>query len=124
MNDTICPTCGNDYYPFRFCPNDHRGMEDKGFTAEAAVARAIEPDFDTPPEAVIPDDVQPFLDWLQIGYSAGWIAPPTCETHHGSPMRPWEEAEFEDGGDPCILTARIWRDGFEHTDPSTPVEVG
>ena len=35
MSDvTICPTCGYDYSPFRYCPNDHRGMEDKGISAE------------------------------------------------------------------------------------------
>lgn len=39
MSDsTICPTCGNDYHPFRYCPNDHRGMEDKGIASEAVPA--------------------------------------------------------------------------------------
>ena len=34
MATNICPTCGEDYSPFRYCPNDHRGMEDKGISTE------------------------------------------------------------------------------------------
>lgn len=54
-----------------------------------------------------------FVAWLETGVAAGWVSLPDCSTHQGIPMRPREEAEFEDGHDPCIITMRVWRDGYK-----------
>lgn len=51
---------------------------------------------------------QDFYDWLEKGYAAGWISDVVCATHHGLPNTPQEEAEWEEGYDPCITAVRIW----------------
>lgn len=58
-------------------------------------------------------DFDTYLAWLEFGIKAGWIAKPVCETHENVPLRDWEEAEIEEGADPCILVARVWMDGYE-----------
>lgn len=41
-------------------------------------------------------------EWLQKGIDAGWITEGFCMTHDGDPyMTEEEEAEWEEGGDPC-----------------------
>jgi hypothetical protein len=41
--------------------------------------------------------------WLYIGYKAGWVSLPYCQTHDGGWEYMSEETrqEWEDGGDPC-----------------------
>lgn len=56
-------------------------------------------------------DEQQFLDWWEAGIKAGWVSDGVCMTHNSVPMTAEEEAEFEDGYDPCIGIIRIWR-GF------------
>ena len=51
--------------------------------------------------------------WLAHGITHKWISDPYCSIHEGEPLRDWEEDEFEDGGDPCILAVRLWKDGYE-----------
>jgi hypothetical protein len=57
---------------------------------------------------------QQFEEWLQRGLDAKWIAMPDCATHNATPLRAWEEHQFEEGYDPCIIVARLWRDGYQH----------
>ena len=49
-----------------------------------------------------------FETWLEIGIRAGYVSPPVCTTHDGIPMSITEEAEFEDGSDPCIHMMRCY----------------
>jgi hypothetical protein len=59
-----------------------------------------------------PVDNEPidFEAWLRTGYENGWIGVPVCETHDGVPMSEAEDAEFSDGGDPCIHILRLYDD--------------
>jgi hypothetical protein len=50
-----------------------------------------------------------FWDWYTIGVDKGWITAPFCSTHDGG-TEFWtdeEQAEWEDGGDPCMTVARV-----------------
>ena len=41
-------------------------------------------------------------EWMEFGIQQGWITEPFCYTHDGDPyMTAEEEAEWEEGGDPC-----------------------
>ena len=51
-----------------------------------------------------------FDEWIEEGYIRGWIGPPVCDTHDGTPISEAEFAEFEDGGDPCIHVIRLYED--------------
>jgi hypothetical protein len=46
--------------------------------------------------------------WLKQGYDKGWISEAFCSTHDGVPWDEEEEAEWEDGGDPCALCFRFY----------------
>ena len=46
-------------------------------------------------------------EWLKIGIEEGFCSPPLCSTHDGMPMTEEEDADFEDGGDPCIPAVRL-----------------
>ena len=46
-------------------------------------------------------------EWLSFGIVHGYCSPLVCQTHDGVPMSEEEEAEFEDGGDPCIPVVRL-----------------
>lgn len=48
-----------------------------------------------------------FNDWVKLGFDAGWVGPPICETHDGLPLTEAEEAEFE-YNDPCIHILRLY----------------
>ena len=51
---------------------------------------------------------QAFEDWLDYGLDNGWVTPPFCNTHDGDPyMSQEEEAEWEDGGDPCMFVIKL-----------------
>lgn len=51
-----------------------------------------------------------FDEWIEEGYIRGWIGPPVCDTHDGTPISETEFAEFEEGGDPCIHVIRLYED--------------
>lgn len=75
-----------------------------------------------PPEISFEDvareyEDEQFLAWVDQGLSAGWLSEPVCMTHDTVPLRPWEEDEFDEGLDPCVLVARVWRDGLEDYNP-------
>lgn len=44
--------------------------------------------------------------WLEVGLRRGFIGPPVCSTHDGTPMTEEEDLEFCEGGDPCIFVIR------------------
>jgi hypothetical protein len=65
------------------------------------------------PDAPAPDPVVPtidFDDWLRLGMDNGFVGPPICETHDGTPTSEAEDDEFDDGDDPCIHVLRLYRD--------------
>jgi len=74
----------------------------------------MEPDTTPPSEELDVYEQEQFEDWLKVGIEAKWISVPDCTTHNGFPMRDWEEDQFEQGYDPCIVATRIWRDGYQH----------
>jgi hypothetical protein len=46
--------------------------------------------------------------WLDYGVQQGWVSNPFCSTHDPAPeLSEWEEAEFENGGDPCIIVLKV-----------------
>lgn len=54
--------------------------------------------------------MEDFELWLKHGVEKGWCGPAVCETHDGLPMSEPEEAEFNDGSDPCIHIVRLYED--------------
>ena len=47
-------------------------------------------------------------EWMEFGISKGWITEPFCYTHDGDPyMSEEDEAEWEEGGDPCSPVAKF-----------------
>ncbi len=53
-------------------------------------------------------DVLDFRSWLDTGIGNGWIEEPVCYHHDALPSTPEEEAEIDEGGDPCMLVIRLW----------------
>jgi hypothetical protein len=51
-----------------------------------------------------------FSEWLQEGLTLGFVGPAICHTHDGLPLSEAEDAEFENGGDPCIHILRLYED--------------
>ena len=52
-----------------------------------------------------------FDEWLEIGMKEGYCSSPVCNTHDGLPSSEEEDAEWEDGGDPCVPAVRLfWHD--------------
>jgi hypothetical protein len=49
-----------------------------------------------------------FDEWLQIGVDNKWCGPAVCSSHDGIPMSEGEEAEWEDGSDPCHHIVRLY----------------
>jgi hypothetical protein len=50
-------------------------------------------------------------EWYLYGIKKQWITPPFCYTHDGDPyMTPEEEAEWDEGGDPCMLIIKLIED--------------
>lgn len=50
-------------------------------------------------------------EWIDFGVANEWISRPYCGTHDVTPMTPEEEAEWDDGSDPCSVLVRVWVDG-------------
>jgi len=49
-----------------------------------------------------------FGEWLRLGIDKGWVSDPFCTTHGVDPwMSEEEQAEWEDGGDPCCHVVRL-----------------
>jgi hypothetical protein len=64
------------------------------------------------PDAPNPDPVVPtidFDDWVTQGMESGFIGPPVCQTHDGTPTTESEDEEFEQG-DPCLHVLRLYPD--------------
>jgi hypothetical protein len=51
-----------------------------------------------------------FEEWLAYGHGMGWVGAPLCLMHDGLPMTASEEAEIDDGGDPCVHGLRLYED--------------
>lgn len=49
-----------------------------------------------------------FEEWLKTGRDNKWISSPVCSTHDGIPMTETENAEWEEGGDPCAHVLRLY----------------
>jgi len=48
------------------------------------------------------EEIAEAAEWLQKGIDKGWVSDGFCYTHDGdSYMTEEEEAEWEEGGDPC-----------------------
>lgn len=63
-------------------------------------------------------------EWLEYGWSKGWITPPVCYTHDGLPTTESEMDEWNEGSDPCIHIVRLYEDQeqrrqVESNDPPT-----
>ena len=53
-------------------------------------------------------NIDEFQIWFNNGVERGWISDVVCATHDGIPsISEEEEAEWEDGGDPCQFVVRI-----------------
>ena len=48
-----------------------------------------------------------FLSWLRLGMKNGWIGPPVCDIHDGTPT---SEEEDECDFDCCIHVLRLYTD--------------
>lgn len=51
-----------------------------------------------------------FEQWLQAGIDNRWCGPAVCDTHDGTPTSAAEDAEFDDGHDPCLHIVRLYPD--------------
>lgn len=51
-----------------------------------------------------------FDQWYTAGVDRGWISTPICSTHDRIPYSDAEEAEWDEGVDPCAPVLRIWPD--------------
>lgn len=51
-----------------------------------------------------------FEEWIKTGIENGWCGPAICYTHDGFPTSEHEDAEFEDGADPCMHVIRLYED--------------
>lgn len=49
-----------------------------------------------------------FWMWLNFGMNRKWISAPTCSTHEWLDQTEEELAEWDEGGDPCIIAIRVW----------------
>lgn len=49
-----------------------------------------------------------FEEWMWIGIHKKWCGPPVCYTHDGLPTALDEDAEWENGMDPCMHIVRMY----------------
>jgi hypothetical protein len=54
-------------------------------------------------------EIMTYEQWLKLGYDKGWVGPPVCQTHDGTPMSEAESDAFEED-DPCIHILRLYED--------------
>jgi len=50
-------------------------------------------------------------DWVKLGEEKGFCSPAVCATHDGIPGVGNEEAEWEEGHDPCQHIVRLLHEG-------------
>lgn len=48
--------------------------------------------------------------WLRQGIDNGFVGPPVCSTHDGTPTTEAEDNEMMDGYDPCLHILRLYPD--------------
>jgi len=60
---------------------------------------------DTPTDPNPDSDL--FHEWLETGIALGYCTRPVCATHDGLPSTDEEDAEWEDGYDPCVAAVRL-----------------
>lgn len=58
-------------------------------------------------------------EWITYGVKQGWVTAPVCYTHDGLPTRENEEADFDEGFDPCVFIMRL----TENKDDQKNVEI-
>ena len=46
-------------------------------------------------------------EWVAFGQNAGYISREFCVTHDGTPNTAEEDAQWDDGGDPCCFVVRL-----------------
>lgn len=51
-----------------------------------------------------------FEDWLKIGRANGYCGPAVCYPHDGVPTTEAEDAEYDEGLDPCQHVLRLYAD--------------
>lgn len=49
-----------------------------------------------------------FDAWMAYGVEKGWCSRPVCATHDGVPDTEEEQAEWDEGYDPCQHILRLW----------------
>ncbi len=54
-------------------------------------------------------------DWLKHGYDMGWVGPPVCDIHDGTPTSADEDNQWDTDGDVCIHVLRLYRSHDEKT---------
>ena len=47
-------------------------------------------------------------EWLEMGVANGWCSRDFCYTHDSPEMTDAENAEWDDGYDPCIHCVRLY----------------
>ena len=52
--------------------------------------------------------------WIAYGIKHKFISFPACERHEGYPITKEEEAELDEGNDPCFVVARVFENAEEH----------
>lgn len=48
-----------------------------------------------------------YQEWLEYGIQHGYCTHSFCAMHDSGPMTEEEEAEADDGGDPCCVVVRL-----------------
>lgn len=52
-----------------------------------------------------------FTEWLKEGIDRGWIGPPVCLIHDGTPTSEDEDHAWDEGGDDfCLSVIRVYDD--------------
>lgn len=55
------------------------------------------------------EEFQNVYDWVEYGVKQGWVGSPRCMHHDGMDLTEEEDAEMEEGHDPCIVLMRFWQ---------------
>lgn len=57
---------------------------------------------------VVPLTYERFIETIEEAVERGWASPIVCATHDGVPHTEDEQADWEDGFDPCAPAIRLW----------------
>lgn len=52
--------------------------------------------------------------WIAYGIKHKFISTPSCDRHEGYPITAEEEAELDNGGDICVVVARVFDNAKEY----------